>query len=135
MSEQTIRNLAEAIPKIVRELNIGPESPWPIIDTQALSFDLLNNIRNASHANIFIVGAELADHLRYIQGEDYFEAHGESPLSPWLDVDHSKSGREAGYVGMVLGLEIYAHPDLAPNMIVGVKLDAKATAVIGYVKI
>lgn len=128
-------SVADKIPQIIFGLKFGADSPWPIIDTQELSYDLLNKIRNASNASLFIVGAELADHLRYIQSEEYFETHGESPLSPWLDVDHSKSGRESGYVGMVMGLEIYSHPDLAPNMLVGVQLGVKATAVIGYVKI
>lgn len=127
--------LADKIPQIIFDLKFGAESPWPIIDTQELSYELLNNIRNASNASIFIVGTELADHIRYIEGEEYFEAHGESPLTPWADIHQSKSGRESGYVGMVMGLEIYTHPDLAPNMIVGVKLGVKATAVIGYVKI
>lgn len=128
-------NMIEAIPRIVRELDINSESPWPIIDTQALSFDLLNKIRNDARAHMFLVGAELADHIRYIEGEEYFEAHGESPLTPWADISTLKSGRESGYVGMVMGLEIYAHPDIAPNMIVGVHMGVKATAVIGYVKI
>lgn len=130
-----VANLAEAIPKIVRELDIGPDSPWPIIDTQEMSYELLNKIRNDSRADVLLVGTELADHIRYIEGEEHFAEHGESPLTPWADIDHSKSGRESGYVGMVMGLEIYSHPDLAPNMIVGVKLGVKATAVIGYVKI
>lgn len=133
--EHRTASVADKIPQIVFELKFGPESPWPIIDTQELSYELLNKIRNASNANVLIVGAELADHIRYIEGEEYFAEHGESPLTPWADIDHSKSGRESGYVGMVMGLEIYSHPDIAPNMIVGVKLGVKATAVIGYVKI
>lgn len=125
----------EELAKLIASLNIGPNSPFPLIDTQDLSFDLLNNIRNHSSASVFVFGTDLADHVRFISTEEYFAEHGENVLYPWADISPLKSGRAAGYVGMIMGLEVYSSPDIPPNMILGVNKGNTKQAAIGYVKI
>jgi len=132
----TVGRLAAEIPRIIREV-FGPQGfrSWPTLDTQPLSIELANELRNKSQGDLYVVGTDVADYIRYTNSEEYFEEHGESLLAPWADIHQSKSGREVGYVGMLLGLEIYTHPDLSQNVFVCIKQGSKPQAVVGYVKL
>jgi len=132
----SVGKLASEIPRIVREV-FGPQGskPWPTLNTQPLTIELASELRNKSQGDLYVVGTGLADYIRHTNSEEYFAEHGESLLAPWADIHQSKSGREAGYVGMLLGLEIYTHPDLSQNVFICIKQGSKPQAVVGYVQL
>lgn len=127
-----------ALPAMIRSV-FGRDGgvQWPIIDTQALSFDLVNELRNKTHGDLFLIGVEVADHIRYTNSEAYFTENDgkEGALYPFFDVSFSASGRESGFVGTLFGMDVFTHPDIVPNVFACVKQGNKPMAVIGYVKL
>uniref|UniRef100_A0AB39CE45 Uncharacterized protein n=1 Tax=Pseudomonas phage HRDY3 TaxID=3236930 RepID=A0AB39CE45_9VIRU len=132
--------LADQISRIIREV-FGAEltKQWPILDRepQPLTIELANDLRNKSAGNLFLMGTDIADYVRFTNSEEYFMLNdgAEGALHPWFDVHHSKSGREAGYVGMLMGIEVYTHPSLPQNVFICLQHGTKQNAVIGHVKI
>lgn len=136
--EKKVGTLSEEIPRIIREV-FGPQGTkqWPTLDTQPLSIELANELRNKSLGNLFLMGTDVADYVRYTNSEDYFAQNegAEGALQPWFDVGQSQSGRESGYVGTLLGIEVYTQAGLPQNVFICLSHGSKTNAVVGYVKL
>lgn len=87
-------------------------------------------------ADAALISPDIADRIRYVCSETYFEEHGAHPLLDVSDIDHSKSGRASGYVGMIMGLTVVAHAGIDPNVIYVVEANGPgSTAVLARINL